>query len=228
MKTQIIGLLESIGGRMQEELANKNFGEVSNLAVYLKKTEGLLSRARTLEAEYLELEAELGTSNATEQVSSNPAQVGINQSFPKRSQSRAENKTMRIEIDWHANGRPRSKEVIASPMAADGMATFLARIIEELGPESLNTLAQIRINRGPLISKSPAEDFTNRKNGKTYNHKEIGTTGYYVLTNNQTSEKIDALKYVCRKLGLVPGSVKFTELSKKDLIIERYLSVGLR
>ncbi|MDP3852042.1 MAG: hypothetical protein Q8Q59_16185 [Luteolibacter sp.] len=227
MKTQINNLLEEIGQQMQQELTTKNFRNVANLAIFLKRAESLQSRTLALETEFEELQAELDASNATEKGDSISHPSNGYQSAPRKVQSRAENKTLRIEIDWSANGRPKDMEVIALPMAADGMATFLARMIEELGPDSIDKLAQVRINRGPLISNYPDKDFVNRKNGKKYGHKEIGKTGYYVLTNNQTSEKRDALKQVCGKLGLIPGSVKIRELPKNELYMERYLSIEI-
>ena len=225
MKTQIEDLLEDIGRQMQARLSNKNFGEIAHLANYLNKAESIKQRVIILETELAEIKASLCATN--EEGGSVPkySQKNNNPPIQRKAFGRAENKTIRIEINWEANGKSNGHEVIALPMAADGMAAFLARVIEEVGHNSIQKLARIRISRGPLISKSPDRDFVNQKNGKLYNHKNIPRTEYSVLTNNQTSEKVEALKQACREVGLVEGSVKITELNKSDLYMDRYLKM---
>lgn len=135
---------------------------------------------------------------------------------------RAERKTLRIEIDWRANGKAHENEVILLPKAAESLAKFISRLAEELGPDVLQKLSRLRVNRGPLLSKSPSADFVNQAQGKLYGHKRVPTTDYYVLTHSQTSQKVEDLERVCRVVRLAPGSVQIRAVSRADYYAEIY------
>jgi hypothetical protein len=94
--------------------------------------------------------------------------------------------------------------------------------VEELGPDALQKLVRIRVNRGPLLSKSPKTDFLNQTQGRVYGHKRLRGTDYFVLTHSQTSQKADDLIRVCGVLGLVRGSVQVRVVDRVDSYSEIY------
>jgi len=94
------------------------------------------------------------------------------------------------------------------------MEAFVSRVVQAMGPEALIKLEQVRINRGPLISKTPARDFLNQAKGDLYSHKRIRGTDYYILTHSETSQKVDDLKKVCRVLGFAPESVHIEQVNR--------------
>ena len=122
--------------------------------------------------------------------------------------------TLRIQIDWKANKHNKESEEICENTAAASMAVFVSRVIQELGHDTMPKLERVRINRGPLISKTPAKDFVNQAQGKLYGHKKIRGSDYYILTHSQTSQKVEDLNRVCRVLGLLPGSVQIEQVNR--------------
>jgi hypothetical protein len=110
-------------------------------------------------------------------------------------------------LDWSETGRSLPREIIAEPVAARTMAKFVGRLISVLGEDAAITLAGLRINRGPLLSKQPARDFRNPIRGTPYGHQQVPGTAYYVLTHSGTPEKLVQLRMVADKLGLPPGTV---------------------
>lgn len=225
MKQRIEQLLESIGKLMQGHLAKREFDAVTQLSTLLARVQQLQKRATELEADVSEIEASLKAINGK----STSEQVA--ELVPRLSASEAEDagragpQTLRIEIDWRANGRQREKEVILQPMAADSMVLFLSRLVEELGQDALQKL-RIPVNRGPLISKSPKTDFLNRAQGKMYGNKRLPGTDYFVLTHSQTSQKVDDLNRVCKALELVPGSVQIRTVDRADSYKELYAGLS--
>ncbi len=112
---------------------------------------------------------------------------------------RARPQTLRIKIDWQANHRQHAQEEICEQTAAATMAALVSRLIQELGPEAVRKLEPIRINRGPLISKTPAKDFVNQVQGRLYGNKKIRGTDFYLLTHSSTAQKLDSAAAASRR-----------------------------
>lgn len=200
MKNRIETAVVEIGKKMQEQLGNQQFDSVAT-------TSSVLARARQLQKQLEKDEEEL---NEIERIvkdlinGSNTRAGGSPNGAKLHSEGgRAEPQTIRIKIDWKANRRNKDAEEIYSSKAAEVMAEFIARLVEEFGQEVLQKLVQeVRANRAPLLSRSPEREFGG------YQRRQIRGTDWFLLTHNSTSEKIDLLKRVCRILGLTPGSVE--------------------
>ena len=224
MKDRIENLLNKIGKLMQEHLSNRKFDSVTQVSTLLSKVQQLQKRATELDDEVSEIEATL-TKGDGKSVQEKVAEIvphvshnGEDEDFGGRSGP----KTLRIEIDWKANRKNHEKEVVLLPKAADGMIKFLSRAVEEFGQEALQKLIRMRINRGLLLSKTPATDFLNQAQGRVYAHKRLRGTDFFVLTHSQTSQKATDLERICRVLGFVPGSVKISEVKRAECYAEIY------
>jgi hypothetical protein len=227
MNERIEHLLGEIGKLMQGHLAKRDFDSVTQLSALLSRVRQLQKRATELEGEVSEIETSLKGMNGkitSEQVAQIVPQLAENEGDAFEA-GRAGPQTLRIEVDWKANGRQRDKELILQPKAGDSMVAFLSRLVEELGQDALQKLIRIRVNRGPLLSKSPKTDFLNQAQGKVYGHKRLRGTDYFVLTHSQTSQKADDLSRICRVLGLVPGSVQIQAVDRAECYKEMYAAL---
>jgi len=222
MNERIEQLLGSIGKLMQGHLAKRDFESVTQLSTLLARVQQLKKQATELEHEVAEIDASLKKMNGkstSEQVAELIPRLAGNEADEG---GRAGPQTLRIEIDWKANGKDHDKEVILQPMAADSMVVFLGRLVEEYGQDALQKLSRVRVNRGPLLSTSPKTDFVNQAQGKVYGNKRLRGTDYYVLTHSQTTQKADDLNRVCKVLGLVPGSVQIRVVERAESYKELY------
>lgn len=224
MKTRIEKLLTDTGALMQGHLSKSEFESVTRLSTLLTRLQLLQKRATELEGEILEIESTIKGLNgktAPQKVAPLAPQSG-HADEDSEDFGRAGPQTLRIEIDWKANGKTHEKEIILLPKAGDAVVKFLSRVIEELGQDALQKLSRVKINRGLLLSKTPATDFLNQAQGKVYAHKRLRGTDYYVLTHSQTSQKMDDINRICRVLGFVPGSVQVRTVSRADCYTEIY------
>jgi hypothetical protein len=224
MKTQIEKMRGEIGTLMQGFLVKREFGSVTQLSPYLARLESLDKRVRELEGEISDIEASI-KSWSGKTLPCKDAHVSlefVQTNGDSDDCGRAAPQTLRIDVDWKANGRDHEKELILAPNAADVLVKFLGRVTEELGQDALQKLSRIKINRGPLLSKVPNVEFMNQAQGKIYSHKRLPGTEYYVLTHSETPQKADDINRVCRVLGLSPGSVQVHVVSRADCYAEIY------
>ena len=215
MKQQIENLQASIGKMMQEYLADSKFETVNILSPLLARVQELQKRNAEIERDVSEIEAILKATRGklqTQKVADLVPQLTA--TFENSDSGRGRLQTLKICVDWKANKRNRESEEICENTAAASMATFIGRTVQEFGQEVLPKLSQVRINRGPLVSKTPARDFVNQAQGKLYGHKKISGSDYYVLTHSPTTQKIDDIHKMCRVLGFVPGSVKIEQVNR--------------
>lgn len=203
MKDQVEKFQNEVGRLMQERLANGRFEQIESLAP-------MLSKAGKLKVQINEIEMELASlENALAKIQNkNPATTVVPPSdshephFADRGEAgRAEPSTTRIRINWRLNNREKDEEEIFSPIAANSLAAFIGRMISEFGNNAIQQLLKIKVNRGPLMSRSPEKDYGG------YKSKRVPGTDLFVLTNNTTAEKVEIIKHICRELKLVPGSV---------------------
>ena len=210
MNTRIENLLSEIATQMQGCLAKRDFESVTKFSTLLNRVQILQKRAIELNSELSDIETTLKGGHgdtAPKKVTEILQKLGPASEDPEEF-GRAGHQTLRIEIDWRANGKAHEKEIIFLPRACDSMVHFLNRVVEEFGQDAVQKLTHIRINRGPLLSKTPARDFLNRTQGRLYSHKRLRGTDYFVLTHSQTSQKLEDVNRICRVLGFAPGSVQ--------------------
>jgi hypothetical protein len=216
MKQQIENLQSNIGKLMQQHLSKGDFETVNVLSPLLSRVQSLQRRNEDLLHEVCEIESTLKT------VKAKPASQKVAELLPQLTTNhengngaeRGRPQTLKIKIDWKANKRNRESEEICENTAAASLANFIGRIIQEFGNDALQKLERVRINRGPLLSKTPAKDFLNQAQGILYAHKKIRGSDYYILTHSQTSQKVEDLNRICRVLGLVPGSVQIEQVNR--------------
>jgi hypothetical protein len=150
-------------------------------------------------------------------------QNGAPVSEPKLSPQRIFNPTqagrkratkVRVEIDWSKQGKSLAKEIIEEHLASTTMAKFLQRLSETLGRGILEKLSELKIHRGPLVSKFPEKDFVNHTSREIYQNQRISGTEFFVLTHSSTPQKVQNLQQACRFLGLHLGTVIVREVDK--------------
>lgn len=216
MKDRIEKLQKKIGRLMQDRLAIGRFDQIDSLAP-------MLSKAGKLKVQIDEIEMELATlENALDKIQNKklattvaPTSDSHEPQFADRGEAgRAAPSTIRIRIKWRLNGSEKDDEEIFSPVAAKSLAVFVGRLISEFGAGVIEQLLKIRVNRGPLISRSPEKDFGG------YSCKRVPGTDVFVLTNNPTDEKVEIIKQICRELKLVPGSVTVETEERVSLVRE--------
>jgi hypothetical protein len=124
-------------------------------------------------------------------------------------------KKIRVEIDWTRIGNAtKGKETICEHMASHTLTKWVVRLYQEIGAQILTTLHHVRVNRGPLVSDDPQNDFKNHADGTVYQHQPILDTGHYVLTHSNTSQKVGDIQKASKALGLPPGMVVVFEIEK--------------
>jgi len=216
MKQQIENLQANIGKLMQEHLSARDFDTVTILSPLLSRVQELQKRNADIEREVTEIESTLkatkGKSHSQKVAELVPQLTSAYENGNETERGRPQ--TLKIRIDWKANNHNKEVEEICEHTAAASMAVFVGRVIQELGNDVLPKLERVRINRGPLISKTPAKDFVNQAQGKLYGHKKIRGSDFYILTHSQTTQKVEDLNRVCRVLGFIPGSVQIEQVNR--------------
>lgn len=227
MKQQIENLQKSIGKLMREHnLSDAEFDTVTTLSLspLLARVQELQKRNSEIEREVSEIESTLraikGKSPTQKVAELVPPLTAAYENGEEVGRGRPQ--TLKISIDWKANKRNKEPEEICENTAAASMKVFISRAIHELGQNVLSKLEQVRINRGPLISKTPARDFVNHAKGSLYGHKKIRGSDYYILTHSSTSQKVEDLNKVCRVLGFVPGSIQIKQVNR-DAWLDKFV-----
>ena len=211
----IESLQTQIGKLMQDHLARGDFNAVTALSPLLSRAQELQKRASEIASGCAEIESTLKALNGKS--SSQPITEIVLDAEDDRPEGRARPHTLRIKIDWKANGRSQPAEEIFEHTGAATMMTFVGRLVEEFGDDAVQKLSRLRIKRGPFLSKTPAKDFVNPVQGKLYGHKKLRGTEFYILTHSSTSQKVEDLNRVCRILGLVPGSVVIEKVDRLEM-----------
>ena len=213
-------LLEEISSKMEKRLVERDFDSVRQLSILIGKAQELQSRAREINVEIARIRSELLEASPTSSPPPNaptpptPAQIYV----PMRSSLFSKQQKLRIVINWKLLGRQAEPETIEESKSGDTMVKFFYRLIFELGQDKLQQLTQIRIHRGPLLSKNPERDFAFGHEGKTYNHQPLPKTDYYVLTHSGTPEKAEELRRICQQLELRVGAVTITTFRPPSLV----------
>ncbi|MES1181064.1 MAG: hypothetical protein ABUL66_04300 [Verrucomicrobiota bacterium] len=216
MKQQIENLQANIGKLMQEHLSARDFDTVTILSPLLSRVQELQKQNADIEREVTEIESTLKATNGKSH-SQKVAELvpQLTSAYENGNETeRGRPQTLKIHIDWKANKHNKEAEEICEHTAAASMAVFVGRVIQELGQDVLPKLERVRINRGPLISKTPTKDFVNQAQGKLYGHKKIRGSDYYILTHSQTSQKVEDLNRICRVLGFTSGSVQIEQVNR--------------
>jgi hypothetical protein len=86
--------------------------------------------------------------------------------------------------------------------STETVVALMEQVLILFGMPGLERLMQLRVSRGPLVSRDPQKDFLNTKSGDLYAHRRIPGTTLYVLTHSDNQQKIKDIGAALRLLGL--------------------------
>lgn len=216
METRLTNLLLNVGKVMQDRLAVNDFDTVTFLSPLLSKLQQIQKQQTTMSRELDEVEETLKSVNSTGLNGSHRPTVLNEVDHSTTGARRRERRTLRITIDWRANGRDKDTETIKDYNAARAMTSAFRRVVDELGPEAMQKLARVRVGRGPLLTRDPQVDFK-MPNGKLYGHMPFPTSDYFILTHSDNEQKVRDIEQIChRVLGLKAGSISIEQISPLD------------
>lgn len=201
MKPKIETIQNRIGRMIKDAVDASDFQKVSELTNKAKRLDEMRTKFSAMEIELTRIESDLNdTPSAETRVPPLTSQPTI-ESSPKSGRRR-----LSVAINWAENGYELPEETICENIAADTLAVLFERLHTIIGDRVLEIASEMRINRGPFISKSPTVDYVNGSNGSNYSFKKISGTSYSVLTHSQTTQKQGDVNELMRKLGLKKGS----------------------
>lgn len=194
-------LLKKIRQAITKAASESAFAEAARLAELGKRAERVSVALQELNLELAEITDQLRHSEFSDETpeaprhSTNPSPMppGVHEA----------NAPLSVAVNWITREGSRTPEVISDEKASRTLRRFLERILNIHGPQQIAELAVIRTGRGPLVSQSPRRDFVNsQRPGVTYSHKQIGVSGWYVITQSSTKEKVRHLREVIERLKL--------------------------
>ena len=117
---------------------------------------------------------------------------------------RGERTRILITIHWNVINIPKQDEVLGrNEAAANTMARFVGRLVEEIGGSILSKAESFRFgNNRKLVSTDPKRDFPIGNTGRTYQNKEIPGTRHWIMTGIDNDQKKIVLTALLRHLGL--------------------------
>jgi hypothetical protein len=127
--------------------------------------------------------------------------------------NRKEPSTIKVVIDWSRNGYQYGTETFCEQLASDTLVSLLDRLFEVLGQQVIEVASQLRVSRGPFMSKNPGVDYWNASGSEIYGRKEW-RGGYSILTNTETSQKVEDVTDLLRVLKFTPGSYSVSQLTR--------------
>lgn len=130
--------------------------------------------------------------------------------------NRGGRKKLRIKINWPLLGKPDGTEIICEHLASASLVRFASRLSEVLGPDVLEKLSRLRINRGPFVTKNPKIDYWNPADQDTYQHQPVRHSGFFILTHSETSQKVKDVSTVGRFLKLPPRAIIAEAVDKSE------------
>jgi hypothetical protein len=183
------------------------------------------AKIQQLETQLAEIESETTRiENFLDDFSSSPERVSprISHQFEKEnfnfSNGRREQKKIRIEINLSQIGASSGRRTISEHKASDSLVRFLELLYETKGVGVLEKLTQFSVNRGVLVSKNPKTDYCYRSNlGEAeYQYQPISNSGFYVLTQSATKEKVADIKKAWSFLGFPTNALTVEEADKYE------------
>jgi hypothetical protein len=180
-------LIDQILHEIQAAAASGDLEKISRMNQMAKRVQEIEAGKTAFAAELAEIATKLKDGGSTEQ----PTFALI----PRHSGP------LTVEIDFPRLGTSHPNVVISERQASDTMRRVIEALVAAKGAGILQALAQVRVNRGPLVSNQPKRDYNNSRSGQLYAHQPIGSTGYSVLTHSSTAEKVRDLRMVGERLG---------------------------
>jgi hypothetical protein len=188
----LMKLLEQILAKIQLAAGAGDLERISRLNQLAKRVREIEEGTKAFDAELAQITSEVEgkeTSDRTYQaVASPPIHSG----------------PIVVTIDFPHLGVNHAAVVISERQASDTMRRVIEALVAAKGPSILQSLTQLRVNRGPIVTQDPEHDYKNPQTGQLYAHQPVGSTGFFVLTHSATVEKVRDLGLVAETLGLSP------------------------
>lgn len=194
-------LLRKTMEQIQSASQRSDVTEIERLSIIAKRAKEIDLHFKSLNAELAELFSALERPGDTSQLLEDRGHR-FQQPFIAGRKGELE-----AVLDWAACGITRPRAIVCEPKASETLVAFIAELVAAKGPGVLDALAQLRVNRGPLVSSNPDVDYRNSKSGQPYQHQAIPGTRFHVLTHSSTDEKLDIIRTAWRALGLPPGGL---------------------
>jgi exonuclease VII small subunit len=115
---------------------------------------------------------------------------------------------LRVTVSWPRLGVIGPDEVIEERTAADTLQRLFERLAQKVGNHILERAADVIYGDRPVLSRRPSQEWVNPNSGEPYAARNIGTTGWHVITHSSTKQKIELIEAVRQGLGFTLGSIK--------------------
>jgi hypothetical protein len=198
MKEKIDELIGKVMRLIAESAQNNHVIKVGQLSAIAQRLTELREVAFDLEEETQKYH------DAIKDLSKNasPINIDLGLALDGLQERRESRQKLKVEIDWKWAGKSRDVETVREHTGSETMRRTMELLERELGFAALEKLTQLRVSRGPLVSKNPEVDFRNRASGTAYAYLAIGRTPFFVLTNTSTPEKVGHVNLIAKQLGL--------------------------
>jgi hypothetical protein len=192
---------------------------IAKLATLPAKLQQMQYQVQQLEDEIVHIESLLNAHSQTQTNSADRADT-YNQltATPNVQNGHSQRRKIRIVINWPLLGSSGVSEEIFEHMASDSLVKFLTRLYEVRGAGILEKLANLRVNRGFLVSRNPKTDYrywTGTEFGEYQNQPIVGS-GFFALTHSDTKQKAADIQKACQFLGFPAGTVRVDEVGKGE------------
>lgn len=125
-----------------------------------------------------------------------------------RSNTKAPLTVLRVTVCWSKLDVTAPDEVIEERTAADTLQRLFERLAKIAGNQILDRASKLIYGDRPVLSRNPSRDWVNPNSGDPYSARNIGQTGWHVITHSATKQKIDLIEAVCHELGFRTGTIK--------------------
>jgi hypothetical protein len=206
MNVEIQALQAKVLQRLSVAATEGQIDEVTRLSAMAAKTKELQTAAQRIQSELTEMQRAMAERTPTAPPPPTISDAELENIFKGFADRRSPNSTIQVTIDWSKNGQPFGVETISEHLGSATIAKVMERLTHILGQRVLEVASNIRVKRGPMISKDPARDYWNATGNRQYQYRPINGTGFSVLTGTESGQKVDDVTTLLKKLALVPGS----------------------
>ena len=197
--------------------------EISRLTKLAERITEIQATQQKLGLDLQHLASELettGEANAGRTVSTDSSASATHPADADPGEQRPPLGPLVIDIDWAAVGKPFPKQTICERKASDTLRVFFENILERFGDATMEKLAVLRVNRAPPLSRRPEVEFLNKKRHTAYQHQQVGTSQWHVLTTSTTPEKANLVRQVAQALRFPSGTVKVREINVQQEVMK--------
>lgn len=202
MKAVFEKIHQSVDARLSE--LKRHLGELAMQGDF-QKLQAVTEQAKELEqGKELLRQAELCFAGAERRL----------ESLLRTSHTKAPLTILRVTVCWYRFGFNSPDEVIEKRTAADTLQHMFELLAQRCGNQILERAASVIYGDRPVLSRHPSRDWVNPNSGKPYEKRNIGTTGWHIITHSATKQKIELIEAVRYGLGLPPGAIRAEAIAR--------------